>query len=66
MGADSSRRRALQDVRCSFCGKPGDQVAAIVCGISPRIAICDACAKLCRELVDKQNGPGRTPPTAAA
>lgn len=59
-------RATLHDIRCSFCGKPGDQVAAIVCGATPRIAICDQCAKFCREIVAKQNGPWRFPPSAGA
>jgi ATP-dependent Clp protease ATP-binding subunit ClpX len=44
----------LGDVRCSFCGKPGDEVASIVCGPTPEIAICDECVTLCVEIISEQ------------
>ena len=36
-------------VKCSFCGKPQDQVRRIVAG--PGVYICDECVSLCQEIV---------------
>ena len=36
-------------VKCSFCGKPQDQVRRIVAG--PGVYICDECGSLCQEIV---------------
>lgn len=40
-------------VRCSFCGKPQDQVRRIVAG--PGVYICDECVSLCQEIVAESN-----------
>ena len=32
-------------LHCSFCGKPSEQVGALVAG--PRVHICDECIGLC-------------------
>jgi len=56
----------LGDIRCSFCGKPGDKVASIVCGPTTDIAICDECVELCREIIADQTTPTPQPPPAAA
>lgn len=66
MGANRPRvPPTLGDIRCSFCGKPGDKVAAIVCGPSTNIAICDECVELCGEIIAEHTDPGRIPPAAA-
>jgi ATP-dependent Clp protease ATP-binding subunit ClpX len=56
----------LGDIRCSFCGKPGDKVASIVCGPTPDIAICDECVEVCTEIIAEQTSSAPTPPPAAA
>jgi len=62
----SARSAVLHRVRCSFCGKRGDEVAAIVCGQTPDIAICNECVDLCAEIIAEQTAPGPTPPPAVA
>ena len=39
-------------VRCSFCGKPQDQVKRIVAG--PGVYICDECVDLCSDIMDDE------------
>ncbi len=39
-------------LRCSFCGKPKDQVRRLVAG--PGVCICDECVELCKEIVDEE------------
>ncbi|MDR1569721.1 MAG: ATP-dependent Clp protease ATP-binding subunit ClpX [Oscillospiraceae bacterium] len=41
--------RQGQQVRCSFCGKPQEQVRRIVAG--PGIYICDECVVLCQDII---------------
>ncbi len=38
-------------IRCSFCGKSADQVAKIVCGPVPTVAICSECVPLVVEIM---------------
>lgn len=40
-------RRAL---RCSFCGKPADQVGRLIAG--PRVHICDSCVGVCNRILE--------------
>ncbi|MBC5658690.1 ATP-dependent Clp protease ATP-binding subunit ClpX [Anaerosacchariphilus sp. NSJ-68] len=40
-------------VRCSFCGKTGDQVRKMISGPSGTY-ICDECVELCAELIDEE------------
>lgn len=40
-----------EPVRCSFCGKPGDQVKRLVAG--PGVHICDECVGLARGVIDQ-------------
>ncbi len=42
----------MADYRCSFCGKKQDQVKKLIGGPS-RVAICDECVALCREIIDE-------------
>lgn len=37
-------------VRCSFCGKPQDQVEKMISG--PGVYICDSCVELCMDIVE--------------
>lgn len=57
-------------LKCSFCGKPQEQVRKLIAG--PGVYICDECVELCNEilddeLVDAAAAPARAPhpvPTA--
>ena len=40
-------------VRCSFCGKTGDQVRKMISGPSGTY-ICDECIELCAELIEEE------------
>ena len=40
-------------IRCSFCGKTGDQVRKMISGPSGTY-ICDECAELCAELIEEE------------
>ena len=42
-------------IRCSFCGKTGDQVRKMISGPSG-IYICDECVELCAELIEEELG----------
>ncbi|HTP19851.1 MAG TPA: ClpX C4-type zinc finger protein [Solirubrobacteraceae bacterium] len=50
-------RRSAAPIRCSFCGKPRSQVASIVAGPTPAVAICNECVELCAEIIAAQRGP---------
>ncbi|MGI6344890.1 MAG: ATP-dependent Clp protease ATP-binding subunit ClpX [Bacillota bacterium] len=39
-------------VKCSFCGKPQEQVRKLVAG--PGVYICDECIELCMEIVEEE------------
>lgn len=39
-----------KEVKCNFCGKPGDQVIKMVAG--PGVFICNECIELCIEIVE--------------
>jgi len=51
-----------RDVRCSFCGKPKDQVRRLVAG--PGVYICDQCVALCNEVLTESAPPPPAPDTA--
>ncbi|HEX4280779.1 MAG TPA: ClpX C4-type zinc finger protein [Solirubrobacteraceae bacterium] len=50
-------RRSPESIRCSFCGKPRSQVASIVAGPTPEVAICNECVALCAEIVSNEGAP---------
>ena len=52
----------LDQVKCSFCGKRGCNVEAIVCGTTPDIAICSECVDLCVEIMAEER-QGSSPAT---
>jgi ClpX C4-type zinc finger protein len=48
-------RAAAQVQRCSFCGKPSDEVKKLIAG--PGVYICDGCVVLCNEILRQHSGP---------
>ena len=38
-----------KQLRCSFCGKPQDQVKKLIAGKD--VYICDECVKLCSDII---------------
>ncbi len=50
-------RRSSDSVRCSFCGKPRSEVASIVSGPTPAIAICNECVELCADIIAEELPP---------
>ena len=49
------RKKAGGDLGCTFCGATKADVGYLVAG--PGVYICDACVKLARQVVDRQDGP---------
>lgn len=43
-----------ENLNCSFCGKPQEQVRKLVAG--PGVYICDECIELCSEIVEEEVG----------
>ena len=41
-----------KQLRCSFCGKPQDQVQRLIAG--PNVFICDECIELCQEIIEEE------------
>ncbi|MEA4852803.1 MAG: ATP-dependent Clp protease ATP-binding subunit ClpX [Christensenella sp.] len=41
-----------EQVKCSFCGKPQEEVRRLIAG--PGVFICDECVELCREIIDEE------------
>lgn len=39
-------------LKCSFCGKPQDQVKKLIAG--PEVYICDECVDLCNQILDEE------------
>ena len=40
-----------QQLKCSFCRKPLEQVYKLIAG--PDVYICDECARICGEILDE-------------
>ena len=60
----AAREQGAEDViRCDFCGKPQAEASVMVAGSG--VYICDACARLCVEIVDDQETKRQQPPPAA-
>ena len=57
--ADTARRRGATATRCSFCGKPSQEVAKLIAG--PGVYICNECVGLCTEIL--QQSPTTQPTT---
>jgi ATP-dependent protease Clp ATPase subunit len=49
------RQRDVQTLRCSFCGKPHDDVWKLFAG--RQAAICDECVDLCAGIMAKEPRP---------
>ena len=58
MSKESSHR---DKPRCSFCGKPADQVQKMITG--PQVAICSECVQTCNMLINHEEEP---PPAVVA
>ena len=41
-----------KQLRCSFCGKPQDQVRRLIAG--PNVYICNECIELCTEIIEEE------------
>ncbi len=41
-----------RQLRCSFCGKPQDEVKRLIAG--PNVYICNECIELCKEIIDEE------------
>ncbi|HUA69841.1 MAG TPA: ClpX C4-type zinc finger protein [Solirubrobacteraceae bacterium] len=54
---DQGPRRSTESMRCSFCGKPRSEVASIVAGPTPSIAICNECVHRCAEIIGEERPP---------
>ncbi|MGI6752035.1 MAG: ATP-dependent Clp protease ATP-binding subunit ClpX [Anaerovoracaceae bacterium] len=42
----------MKQLKCSFCGKPQDQVRRLVAG--PNVYICDECIELCQDIIKEE------------
>ena len=47
-------REDNKPLRCSFCGKPQDQVSRMIAG--PGVCICNECIDLCVSVLEEENG----------
>jgi hypothetical protein len=56
-GPQAADGGSLDSIRCSFCGRRGNEVESIVAGPTPGVAICSQCIGLVTEIMDEQNGP---------
>lgn len=43
-----------ETLRCSFCGRTGDEVRKLVAG--PNVYICDECVEVCQNIIDEELG----------
>ncbi len=43
-----------ETLRCSFCGRTGDEVRKLVAG--PNVYICDECIEVCQNIIDEELG----------
>lgn len=43
-----------ETLRCSFCGRTGDEVRKLVAG--PNVYICDKCVEVCQNIIDEELG----------
>ena len=41
-----------RQLRCSFCGKPQEQVKRLIAG--PNVYICNECVELCQEIIEEE------------
>lgn len=52
-----------EDIRCSFCGKPQEEAFRLIAASHQdgMVYICDACSRLCNEILDEEEKPGDDP-----
>ena len=43
-----------ETLRCSFCGRTGDEVRKLVAG--PNVYVCDECVEVCQNIIDEELG----------
>lgn len=48
-----------ETLRCSFCGRTGDEVRKLVAG--PNVYICDECVEVCQNIIDEELGHSDEP-----
>lgn len=48
----SGKYTETKQLKCSFCGKPQDQVRRLVAG--PNVYICDECIELCQDIIKEE------------
>ncbi|WP_027399582.1 ATP-dependent Clp protease ATP-binding subunit ClpX [Anaerovorax odorimutans] len=48
----SGKYTDTKQLKCSFCGKPQDQVRRLVAG--PNVYICDECIELCQDIINEE------------
>ncbi len=49
---ESMAKNDDKQLRCSFCGKPQDQVRRLIAG--PNVYICNECIELCQEIIEEE------------
>lgn len=47
-----SKYDETKQLKCSFCGKPQDQVKRLIAG--PNVYICDECVELCQDIIREE------------
>ncbi|MDR2132975.1 MAG: ATP-dependent Clp protease ATP-binding subunit ClpX [Clostridiales Family XIII bacterium] len=47
-----SKYDETKQLKCSFCGKPQDQVKRLIAG--PNVYICDECVELCQDIIKEE------------
>jgi len=58
--AEFAGRGMMGRLRCSFCGRPEDEVARLVAGASAYI--CDSCVIKCVAVLDEHGGTAAAGP----
>lgn len=48
-----TRKKSLEEIKCSFCGTPEDDVKKMISGPNG-LYLCDECINLCKEIVDDE------------
>ena len=46
--------KSVEGLRCSFCGKPQNEVDKLIAG--PGVYICNQCVQLCGDIIAKEHG----------
>jgi ATP-dependent Clp protease ATP-binding subunit ClpX len=51
-------------LRCSFCGRNGDEVAYLLAGGAQNVYICGDCVDTCVDIINREKSSGHTPPAS--